>query len=76
MVRYEGARFDDLANNRPLGGFVTLDLVAQQQIGRSLTVQARVANLLDRDYETAAFYLQDGRNYQLTLRYRFAPPPQ
>jgi vitamin B12 transporter len=73
VARYEGARFDDLANNRPLGGFVTFDLAAEQKIGRSLAVQARVANLFDRDYSTAAFYLQDGRNYNVTLRYRFAP---
>ena len=72
IARYEGERFDDLANDRRLGGFFTLDLAAEQAIGRALRIQARVANLLDREYSTAAFYLQDGRNYSLTLRYRFA----
>jgi vitamin B12 transporter len=72
VARYEGERFDDLANNRRLGGFFSLDLAAEQAIGRALKIQARVANLFDRDYSTAAFYLQDGRNYSLTLRYRFA----
>jgi len=71
VARYEGTRFDDQANTRPLGGYVTLDLAGELKIGKALAVQARVANLFDRDYSTAAFYLQDGRNYSMTLRYRF-----
>jgi len=71
-ARYEGRRFDDTANTIPLGGYVTMDLTAEQTIGQAFTVQARVANLFDRDYSTAAYYLQDGRNYSVTLRYRFA----
>jgi len=71
-ARYQGRRFDDLANTRPLGGYVTMDLIAEQTFGKALALQARVANLFDRDYETAAYYLQDGRNYSVTLRYRFA----
>jgi len=33
------------------------------------TLQARAGNVFDRDYETAAYYAQQGRNYSLTLRY-------
>lgn len=71
LARYQGRRFDDLANTHPLGGYVTVDLMVTQKIGSAFEVQARVANLLDHDYQTAAFYLQDGRNYSMTLRYRF-----
>lgn len=73
VARYEGARFDNQANTRPLGGYVTLDLAAEMKVGKAIAVQARVANVFDHDYSTAAFYLQDGRNYNVTLRYRVAP---
>jgi vitamin B12 transporter len=72
VLRYQGRRFDDLANTRELGGYVIADIAATQTIGRSFELQARVANVFDRDYATAAFYLQDGRNYSMALRYRFA----
>jgi vitamin B12 transporter len=61
-----------VANSRPLGGFVTVDVMATQSIGEAFELQARVANVFDRDYQTAAFYLQDGVNYNVSLRYRFA----
>ena len=65
----EGSRFDDVANTRRLGGYGTLDLRAEYAITTSLTLQARVANVFDRDYETVAFYNQAGREWFLTLRY-------
>ncbi|MDQ3287187.1 MAG: TonB-dependent vitamin B12 receptor [Pseudomonadota bacterium] len=65
----EGARFDDVANTRRLPGYATLDLRAQYALTPAWTLQARLANLLDRDYETAAFFNQPGREWFLTLRY-------
>ena len=70
-MRYQGRRFDDPANLRPLDSYVTADLMASASIGKSFEIQGKVANLFDKDYETAAYYLQDGRNYSVTLRYRF-----
>ncbi|HSM10389.1 MAG TPA: TonB-dependent vitamin B12 receptor [Lysobacter sp.] len=65
----EGARFDDVANSRRLPGYATLDLRAQVALAPAWSLQARVANVLDRDYETAAFFNQPGREWFLTLRY-------
>ncbi|WP_245156850.1 TonB-dependent vitamin B12 receptor [Lysobacter arenosi] len=65
----EGSRFDDVTNSRRLGGYGTLDLRAEYAITQDLTLQARVANVFDRDYETVAFYNQPGREWFLTLRY-------
>jgi vitamin B12 transporter len=65
----EGARFDDLANTRRLGGHATLDLRAEYALTRDWSLQARVANVFDRKYETVAFYRQPGREAFLTLRY-------
>ena len=69
----EGPRYDDVANTRRLPGFATLDLRAEYALTDALTVQGRVANLFDRDYETVAFYNQPGREWFVTLRY--APVP-
>jgi len=65
-----GARYDDLANTRRLGGYATLDLRADYKIAKDWLVQAKAANLFDRDYETAAFYNQPGRSLFVTLRYQ------
>lgn len=65
----EGERYDDLANARRLGGYATLDLRGEYAFGSDWTLQAGVNNVFDRDYETAAFYNQPGRTYQLRLRY-------
>lgn len=65
----EGARHDDVGNTRRLPGYATFDLRAQYTLTPAWLLQARVANLLDRDYETAAFFNQPGREWFVTLRY-------
>jgi vitamin B12 transporter len=65
-----GKRWDDLSNTRRLGGYATLDLRAEYAFAPSWIVQAKVENVADRDYETAAWYAQPGRTYFVTLRYR------
>lgn len=65
----EGRRYDDLANTRELGGFATLDVRGEYAFATDWTLQARVANAFDRDYETAAFYRQPGREFFVTLRF-------
>lgn len=70
LARWTGARYDELGNTTRLGGFFTLDLMAQRIFARVWTVQARVANVFDRDYTTAALFTQDGRHYSVTLRYQ------
>ena len=65
----EGRRYDDLANTRELGGFATLDVRGEYAFAADWTLQARVANAFDRDYETAAFYRQPGREFFVTLRF-------
>ena len=65
----EGPRYDDVANTRRLGGYGTLDLRAEYAFTQSLSLQARLANAFDRDYETVGYYNQPGREWYLTLRY-------
>jgi len=66
----EGHRYDDLGNTRRLGGYATMDLRAEYTLAKAWRVQMRVNNILDKQYETAAYFNQAGRNLFLTLRYQ------
>jgi vitamin B12 transporter len=70
VARWQGRRYDNLANTLPMGGYLTVDLLTQWTLGRGWTLEARAANLFDRSYQTAAYYAQPGRSYGVTIRYR------
>ena len=64
-----GRRFEDLANTQRLGGYITLDLLGSWAPAQQWSVEAKLANVSGRRYETAKFYPQDGRTGWITLRY-------
>ncbi len=66
----EGKRYDDLANSRKLAGYSKIDLRAEYTFSTDWIIQARIENILDKTYETAAWYNQAGRSAYLTLRYQ------
>lgn len=68
-VQAAGRSYDDAANTHPLGGYSTTDLRASWQFAPTWQVEARVANLFDRGYETVWYFNQPGRSLFLTLRY-------
>ena len=53
----------------PLGGFTTLDFLGTWSITKQLALQVKVANLADKQYQTAQYYPQDGRNVWATVRF-------
>lgn len=65
----EGRKFDDLANNERLGGFVLADVRVAFYLPQDFVLEGRVSNVFDKDYETAGLFNQDGRNFFFTLRY-------
>jgi vitamin B12 transporter len=65
-----GRRFDNAANTERLAGYGLVDLRAAYPLSPTLELQGRIANLFDRDYETAAGFAQPGRTFVVTLRYR------
>lgn len=69
-VNLVGSRYDNLANTTELDSYTTVDLVAAIHFGAGWSVQGKIANAFDEDYETAAFYYQDGRSYFVTLGYQ------
>ena len=64
-----GRRFDDPANTVRLAGYGLLDLRASFAFTDALSIQARLDNVFDDEYETVAYYNQPGRGLYVTLRY-------
>jgi len=64
-----GKAYDDYANQHRLGGYTTTDLRASYDFMPGWRVEAKLANVFDRNYETAYYFNQPGRTWFLTLRY-------
>lgn len=65
-----GRRFDDAANQVRLDGFTLVDLRASYAFSDALRLQARIENLFNEQYETAAYYNQPGRSLFVTLLFQ------
>ena len=68
-LRASSSRYDDAPNAVRVAGYGTLDLRAAWAFHQDWTLEARATNVLDRDYETVAWYYQPGREYGLALRW-------
>lgn len=66
----QGDRFDDADNTNKVGGYAVVDLRAAYELTDSLFLEAKLANLLDKDYETIDTFNQADRNFFITLHYR------
>jgi vitamin B12 transporter len=69
-VQFVGRRYDDLANTRELGGYTVVDVTGSWPVASGVELQLRLANALDRRYQTATLYPALGREVFLTLRHR------
>lgn len=68
-LRASSSRYDNAANTVRVAGYGTLDLRAAWAFTPDWTLEARATNVLDKDYETVAWYYQPGREYGLSLRW-------
>jgi vitamin B12 transporter len=68
-LRYQGDSYDDLANATELDAFVVVDLRGEYRINSHWAAGLALNNVLDEEYETAAYYNQPGANFLATLRY-------
>ena len=66
-AQYAGPRID--YGNVPMGGYALLSLGAGWRFDHDLSVQARLDNALDHDYELASGYRTPGRSLSLALRW-------
>ncbi|WP_434526195.1 TonB-dependent vitamin B12 receptor BtuB [Photorhabdus asymbiotica] len=74
--QYLGQRHDNDFSTSPaksvkLGGVSLWDLTVSYPVTSSLTIRGRIANLLDKDYETVYGYRIPGREYYFTGSYNF-----
>ncbi|MDR0673224.1 MAG: TonB-dependent receptor [Zoogloeaceae bacterium] len=56
-------------NKEELGGYGLTNLTARYALGKNLTLEARLNNLFDKQYETVRYYGTDGFNAFIGLRY-------
>ena len=73
---YIGSRYDNDFSQSPSkrlkqGGVSLWDLTAAYPITSQLTIRGKIANMFDKDYETAYGYRNAGREYFLTGSYNF-----
>ncbi|KYQ98647.1 vitamin B12/cobalamin outer membrane transporter [Serratia plymuthica] len=69
--RYDGDYSGYTTRTVKLGGVSLWDLAVSYPVTSHLTVRGRIANLFDKDYETAYGYATPGREYYLTGSYTF-----
>ncbi|HET7930743.1 MAG TPA: TonB-dependent vitamin B12 receptor [Rhodanobacteraceae bacterium] len=65
-----GRSYDDIGNLHPLDGYALVNLRAGWQLAKDWKLQLALNNVFDKNYETAWYYNQPGRNFMLTLRWR------
>ncbi len=66
----KGNSFDDAGNRIKINGFVTVDLFGKYRFNDQVTLRAKVANLLDKEYQTADTYNSFDRNFFISIHYR------
>lgn len=72
-VHAEDKRYTNAANTAELGSFTTVDTRVTYQATPEFSVQAKFANMFDKEYSTnysnSTLFNQEGRTAWLTLRY-------
>jgi len=66
----ENQKYNDSANTDEVAGFGVVDLRFGYAVNDALNVQAKIDNVLDKDYELSKNFAQDDRSYYLTVTYR------
>lgn len=66
----ESHRYDDLSNTNRLNGYATVNIRVSYKITKDWTLSARLDNIFDKNYQTAAFYNQPGRAAYLAASWR------
>lgn len=70
-AQYVGRRYTNADNTRSLPSYTLINLSGNYYINPNLTVNARLNNLTDKDYETISPYNNKGINSFVSLTYRW-----
>ncbi len=68
-VQAAGVRYEEAANTLVLGGYALVSVYLSKPLMQGLSIDARIDNLGDKQYELARNYSTAGRNGQVTLRW-------
>lgn len=68
-VQFSGERFDNVDNKVVLAGYSLFNLSASTAIAQDWTLQARVDNLADAQYELARTYATAGRSFYVGVKW-------
>lgn len=68
-VHAEDQRYTNSMNTGRLAGFATADVRVGYHVNPEFSIQAKLANMFDAQYQTNEGYRQDGRTAWVTLRY-------
>ena len=66
---YQGERYDDASNSVTLGGYSVWDLAVGYKPAAAWKLNGKIANLLDKEYESAQGYPAAGRSVYLSVDY-------
>lgn len=72
-VSVAGARYDNVANTRRLGGFATTDLRVAWWFAPDWSLRLAANNVFNRRYETVEWFQQPGFNWMLGLHWQPQP---
>lgn len=65
----QSSRYDDRGNTVRVSGYGVVNVRGSYQLGHELSLQARIDNLFDHDYQLVDTYNTAGRSLFVTLRY-------
>ncbi|MES2553799.1 MAG: TonB-dependent receptor [Pseudomonadota bacterium] len=68
-IEASGSRYNDAANLIPIAGYALVNLYTNYKINNDWSLNARINNLLDKNYELITDYGTYGTNLLVTLRY-------
>ncbi|WP_427979096.1 TonB-dependent receptor domain-containing protein [Agarivorans sp.] len=70
-VLWRGESYEDAANTQVLDSYAVWDLSANYRFTNGFRLDAKLRNLFDKDYSTAANYQARGRSFELGASYQF-----
>lgn len=63
-------RYDDTANQIRLGGYATLDVLAEYRLDPAWVLKAKISNVFDRAYEETRYFPAPDRGWWLSVHYQ------
>ena len=70
-AQYSADRYTNAANTKTLDDYTLINLIGNYYVNPNLSINARINNLTDKDYQTSEGYRQKGTNAFASLTYQW-----